>query len=153
LHKFTRNETGASNLHSSGLVKTLLVLSCLLSCSAFAAEPDQTVDVDALLRSANEWARQNLNDDALRVLQSVDQDRARQVFAELQNEFQGKYVLDLAKLKETARALVPLLESYQETVPYAIWLKTRLDYLDVAEQLRAKAPPPSKPKPGQPTLP
>jgi membrane-bound lytic murein transglycosylase D len=125
----------------------------LLTCTAFPAEPDQTVDVNALLRSANEWAQQNLNDDALHVLQNVDQERVKQVFAEMQKEFQGNYVLDLAKLKETARGLVPLLESYEETLPYAIWLKTRLDYLDVAEQFRAKTPRPPKPPAGQPAPP
>jgi membrane-bound lytic murein transglycosylase D len=40
------------------------------------------------------------------------------------------------------------LESYEETLPYALWLKTRLDYLEVADQFRLIIPAP-KPEPGQ----
>jgi membrane-bound lytic murein transglycosylase D len=35
-------------------------------------------------------------------------------------------------------------------MPYALWLKNRLDYLDVADRLRLIIPPP-RPRPGQPT--
>jgi membrane-bound lytic murein transglycosylase D len=41
------------------------------------------------------------------------------------------------------------LEQFEETLPYALWLKTRLDYLEVADQFRFIIPPP-KPRPGQP---
>src|SRR6185369_392977 len=65
---------------------------------------------------------------------------------------QGEYVLDLAKLKEAATIVLPLLEAHEETQPYAAWLKSQLDYLDVAEELRRAAPPP-KIVPGQPPKP
>jgi len=117
-----------------------------------AAEPDNSAEIDALIRSADQWAKENLDEDALRVLRSVDQAKVKEVFAELQKQFHGRYVLDLAKLNKTARALVPLLESYEETLPYAIWLKTRLDYLDVADQLRLRTPAP-KSEPGKPAPP
>src|SRR4029078_5260673 len=64
-------------------------------------------------------------------------------------QFQGQYVLDLAGLKQTASAALPLLESYDETLPYALWLKNRMYYLDVADQLRLIIPSP-EPKPGRP---
>jgi membrane-bound lytic murein transglycosylase D len=110
----------------------------------------QTTDsnLDAAIRSAQEWAEQNLDEDALRVLRSVDQQRVRDVFAQIEKQFQGDYVLDLAELNQTAKSLVPLLENYEETLPYALWLKTRLDYLEAADQLRPKTSP--KPEPGQP---
>jgi len=55
-------------------------------------------------------------------------------------------------LKDAARGAVPLLESYEETLPYALWLKTRLDYLEVAEEFRLLIPSP-KPTPGKPPKP
>jgi len=51
-------------------------------------------------------------------------------------------VLDLAALQGAAKGVLPLLEAYEETQPYALWLKSRLDYLEVAEELRRSVPPP-----------
>jgi membrane-bound lytic murein transglycosylase D len=133
-------------------MKFVLLLSLLFAGTLPAAEPDNSAELDALIRSADQWARENLDEDALRVLRSVDQAKVKQLLADLQKQFRGQYVLDLATLKDSARALVPLLESYEETLPYAIWLKTRLDYLDVADQLRLRTPVP-KPEPGKPAKP
>ncbi len=108
--------------------------------------------MDDLLDSAEQWAQENLDEDALRVLQNVDREKVRRFLADLQKQFQGEYVIDLAALRDNARTIVPILESYEETLPYALWLKSRLDYFDVADQLRLKIPPP-KVEPGQPPKP
>lgn len=118
--------------------------------SAPAAEDE--VNLDDLARAADQWARENLDEDALRALESGDRERVRKLLARLQEEFKGPYVLDLAALRDSIRAALPLLEQYEETFPYALWLRARLDYLDVAEELRAKTPAP-KPAPGQPPKP
>lgn len=125
--------------------KTLLIGLLLAGCCAsFAA--DNTITVDDLLQSAEQWANENLDEDALRVLQQADRQKIEHLFADIQKEFQGEYVIDLASLRATAKAVLPLLERYEETLPYALWLKTRVDYLDVADELRVKiAPPKSKP--------
>src|SRR5205085_1193163 len=68
-----------------------------------------------------------------------------------QQQFRENYVIDLAAWRQSARAIVPVMEQYKETEPYALWLKSRLDYLDVAEELR-KARPPASSRPGE-TLP
>jgi membrane-bound lytic murein transglycosylase D len=119
----------------------------LLSLPAFCQ--DDAIDFDDLMRSADKWARENLDDDALRVLQNVDQEKAKEFFKEIEKRFHGESVVDLAALKATARIVLPLLKGYEETLPYALWLESRLDYLDVAEQLRLRTPPP-KTIPGQP---
>src|SRR5690348_9515670 len=106
-------------------------------------------NLDDLLTSAEQWAKENLDADALRVLESADQAKARQFLAEIQKQFHGEFVADVGALKETAKAVLPLLESFEETLPYAVWLKTRLDYLEVADQFRFIIPPP-RPAPGQP---
>jgi membrane-bound lytic murein transglycosylase D len=108
--------------------------------------------LDDLLQSTEQWAKENLDEDALRVLQTVDRDKVKQVLDEIQKQFHGDYVIDLGLLKESARQIVPLLENYDETLPYALWLKTRLDYLDVADEFRLIIPAP-KVKPGEPQKP
>jgi membrane-bound lytic murein transglycosylase D len=77
----------------------------------------------------------------------LDEELLVKVCRGLQEEFQGEYVIDLAALREGAAALVPVLEEQAETKPYAAWLKSRLDYLEVADELRLSIPPPT---PGQP---
>jgi membrane-bound lytic murein transglycosylase D len=104
------------------------------------------------MQSADQWAKENLDEDALRALQDVDREKVKQVFKTIQEQLQGAYVVDLASLKDTAKAVLPLLERYEETQPYAAWLKTRLDYLEVAEEFRRTIPPP-KAVPGQPPRP
>src|SRR5581483_6863797 len=113
---------------------------------------NEAVTLDDLVSSAQQWAQENLDEDALHVLQQADREKVQQALADLQKQFQGEYVLDLAGLKDTAKSVIPLLESYEETLPYALWLKTRLDYLDVADQFRLIIPPPKR-SPGQPPRP
>jgi len=108
--------------------------------------------LDELVQSADQWAKENLSDDALRGLQEVDRDKVKRFLQDIQKQLHGEYVIDLAPLKETAKAVLPLLEGYEETEPYAAWLKAQLDYLDVADQFRLIIPPP-KVEPGQPPRP
>lgn len=133
----------------------LVGLAALFFCSVGTAQTQQdTLTFDDLVSSANQWAQENLDEDVLRALQQSDREKARKLLAELQKQFQGDYVIDLGALRDAVRAIIPLLEQYEETLPYALWLKTRLDYLDVADQLRLVIPAP-KPEQGgpRPTLP
>ena len=117
----------------------------------FAAEWARAQDemtLDDVLQSADQWAKENLDEDALRALQTGDRQKVKDVFAQIEKQLHGEYVVDLASVKDAAEALLPVLESYEETQPYAVWLKTRLEYLEVAEQIKQNAPAP-KPKPGQ----
>ena len=128
-------------------------LTALISISPLLVSAQtNSLTLDDLLQSAEQWAKENLNDDALRVLQNTDRQKIKKLFADIQKELQGEYVIDLASLRSTAKTVLPLLERYEETLPYALWLKTRLDYFDVANELRIKIPPP-KSKPGAPPKP
>jgi membrane-bound lytic murein transglycosylase D len=126
----------------------LVLMSPVLSLPA----QEQSVTLDDLVQSAEQWAKENLDDDALRILQSADQKKVKEFLAELQKQLQSRYILDLAQLREAAEIIIPLLDRYEETVPYAVWLRTQLDYLEVAEQLRRLVPAP-KPEPGRPAKP
>jgi len=123
-----------------------------LAMASSAPGQDDSITLDDLVESANQWAQENLDEDLLRVLQDVDRKRVEAFLGEIQKQFHGEYVLDLASLKEGAGSILPLLEGYEETHSYAVWLKTRLDYLDVADEFRRTMPPP-KTEPGQPAKP
>ncbi len=143
---------GGGALRYSSFVKKFCLVAFLLASPLLAFGQENVITLDDLARSAEQWAKENLDEDALRVLQSADQAKAKQLFADIQRQFHGEYVIDLAALRDAANAILPLLERYEETLPYALWLKTRLDYLDVADQLRLIIPPP-KPPPGKPPPP
>jgi membrane-bound lytic murein transglycosylase D len=129
-------------------MKASLAMAFLLAGALVAPARQNQLNLDELMQSAEQWARANLDEDAFRVLKNVDRDKVKQVFADVEKQFHGEYVLDLAALNATAKDILPLLEQYDETLPYALWLKTRLDYLDVAEHFRATIPAP-KPEPGR----
>jgi membrane-bound lytic murein transglycosylase D len=119
-----------------------------LISGSLAQGQNDSVTLDDLVSSAEQWAQENLDEDALRVLQQVDRERVRKILADFQKQFRGEYVIDLAALKDGAKAVIPLLEGYEETLPYALWLKVHLEDLEVADQLRLIIPPP-KAEPGQ----
>jgi membrane-bound lytic murein transglycosylase D len=127
-------------------------MAWLLLGSVLALGQDDAMTLDDLVQSADQWAKENLSDDALKALQEVDRDKVKQFLGDFQKGLGGEYVVDLAAFNDTAKAVLPLLQGYEETAPYAAWLKARLDYLDVAEEIRRTAPPP-KAKPGQPAPP
>ena len=134
-----------------GSVKILCAF-LLLAGALTALGQTNTVTLDDLMQSAQQWANDNLDENVLRTLQNTDQEKVRQFFDSLQKNLQGEYVINLAQLRDTAKTVVPILEGYEETAPYAAWLKTRLDYFDTAEELRLRIPPP-KIAPGLPPAP
>jgi membrane-bound lytic murein transglycosylase D len=133
-------------------MRKLWLIALLLVSSLRVLGQEEMITLDDLVQSAGQWAKENLDDDALRALQDVDRQKVKQVFKDIQKRLHGEYVIDLAPLRDTARAVLPLLEGYEETQPYAGWLKAQLDYLDVAEEFRRITPPP-KVEPGQPPKP
>lgn len=133
-------------------MKTRCILALLLVSPFFALGEEETLTLPEIIQGAQEWAGENLDTNVLNALEDVDQQKARQFLTNLQQQFQGEYVVDLAKLKDAANVVLPLLESHEETQSYAVWLKTRLDYLQVADELTLIIPPP-KLEPGQPPLP
>jgi membrane-bound lytic murein transglycosylase D len=135
-----------------GSMKKLWALM-LLAGALTASGQTNTITLDDLMQSAQQWAQDNLDDDVLAALQNTDQEKVRQFFDSVQKDFHGDYVIDLADLRSTAKAVLPILNSYEETAPYAAWLKTRMDYLDTAEELRLRIPPPKAATNGAPALP
>ncbi|HEX3718546.1 MAG TPA: lytic transglycosylase domain-containing protein [Verrucomicrobiae bacterium] len=138
--------------------KVWSVIFVLLAPVALSAQGnDNTVSLPDLLQGAQQWAQENLDSNVLNALPDVNDPAAQKFLREIQRRFQGDYVVDLAGLKETARTVLPLLRSSDETEPYAAWLAAQMDYLDVADEIRLTIPPPSSttnrpaPPPANPT--
>lgn len=124
-------------------LKRFALLALLLAEPAAARADDGTVTLPGLLQGAQSWAQENLDTNVLNALPAVDDPVIRQFFNEIQQCYQGGYVMDLASLRQTAKAILPLLESREETQPYAAWLRAQMDYLVVADEIRLAVPPPT----------
>ena len=85
----------------------------------------------------------NLDLSALPSAADLDPEQLQALCRELQKRFQGQYVLELAPLRDWPSAALPLLDRHAETQPNAAWLRTRLDYLAVADKLQITVPRPS----------
>jgi len=128
------------------LMRAGFLMAALLAAPVCAQTP-APAEFDAFAREVEAWMRDNLDEDVLHILSQVDRERVRDLFRELNKSLANDNVYDLASLREGASYLQPLLERFEETRPYASWLKTHLDYLDVADELERKAPPSPRPNP------
>src|SRR5689334_12269532 len=131
----------------------IIIILLLLSMSARAQTQtrEKEVTIDDLISGAEAWAKENLDDDVLELLDEIDRDKVRAFLMEMEARLQTNSVYELAPLRKQARELVPLLEQYEETDPLAQWLKTRLDYLDVSDELNRAHPAP-QPTPQKPIV-
>ena len=132
-------------------MKTVFVI-ILLAGTLLAVGQETTFLLDDVLDTAQNWAKENLDETTLRNLQGTDQQKTKAFLETIQKQFQGEYVIDLAQLRDSAKVILPLMENHEETLPYALWLKARMDYLDIADELRLLVPPPQV-KPGAPAPP
>jgi membrane-bound lytic murein transglycosylase D len=121
------------------------VLLLRLPGGSLRAQPaDDTVTLPDLMQGAQQWAQENLDTNVLAALSQIDPAVVQRFYQDLRNRYQGDYVVDLAALRQTARTLLPVLQSREETRPYAAWLQAQMDYLDMADEIRQAAPPPPK---------
>lgn len=118
------------------------ILVLLLAGLPVARAQDDTVSLPDIIQGVQQFAQDNLDTNVLNALPKVDDPAVQQFFRDFQQRFQGDYVVDLAALRQTAQTVLPLLESREETRPYAAWLKAQMDYLDVADEIRLTIPPP-----------
>ncbi len=114
----------------------VITLALLLRLTPLQAEP---VDFEHLL---DESTLTNLDRLAAPALAGLDQEQVRALCRELQSRLQGEHVVELAPLRAMTSAVLPLLQQDEELRPYAAWLRARLDYLAVADELRVVIPAP-----------
>ena len=133
-------------------MKITAIFSLLIVAGGLASAQTNDPDVGDMLDAAQQFAQDNLDPDVLQALQNVDRDKVEDFLNHYQDYLRGDYVLDVAQLKDGANAILPLLDAHEETQPYAVWLRSRLDYFEVADELTSALPPP-KPEPGKPLPP
>jgi len=127
----------------NNITKVFCVLGWLLAGSGVVRAEDDTITLPDLVQGAQQWAQENLDTNFLNALSEADERTVQQLFRDAQQRFQGDYVVDVAALRQTALIVLPLLESRDATQPYAAWLRARMDYLDVADEIRLSIPPPN----------
>ncbi len=126
------------------IMKTIIVLVLFLAGLWIARGQDDTITMPDLVQGAQQWAQDNLDTNVLNSLSDVDEQAVQQFFSRLQQEYEGEYVVDVASLRDAAQSILPLLESREETQPYAAWLKAQMDYLDVADEIQITILPPGR---------
>jgi len=119
----------------------LAVLTGAGVCTAQTGD-QETIDLQTLMQGVQQWAQSNLDTNVLDALPEMDERTAQNLFIEFEKRYQGEFVIDLAALRNTAQTVLPLLQGSEDTQPYAAWLATQMDYLDVADELRIEVPPP-----------
>jgi membrane-bound lytic murein transglycosylase D len=119
------------------------VIAIFLGSALFLRADDQTITLPDILQGAQQWAQENLDTNILNSLPQMDTQQVQKYLQQMQAQFQGDYVVNLAALRQTAQAILPLLESRVDTRPYAAWLKSQMDYLEVADEIRVSIPPPN----------
>ena len=127
------------------------------ACAACWTAPGQTnpageLDWSDLPDAVQGWAQENLDPEIVAVFGEVERQKVEEFLRQFEKQLAGEYVLDLAPLKDAAKIVLPLLDAREQTQPYAVWLRSRLDYFEAAQELRAAMPPPML-QPGQPPPP
>ena len=113
-----------------------------LATELYVLAQDDAISLPDLIQSAQQFAQDNLDTNLLNAVPEFDDKVAQDLFRQLQKGFQGDYIVDLAALRQTAQVILPVLESNEDTRPYAAWLKAKLPYLEVADEISMTIPPP-----------
>lgn len=111
---------------------------------------DEGIDLNELMEQGEKLLQENLDEELFKSIKSTID--INDFFKQVQSRFSGEYVIDIEALKEAAKTVLPVLDSYEETKPYADWLKARIEYFDAASELKLYLKPPEQ-KPGEPPKP
>ena len=121
------------------------ILIWWVSIACAFAQTDASVSQGNGFFSPGQWIEENIDPDLLKVLQQLDQEKVDKLFVDLREAMAGTNIYTLSTLRDTATHLVPVLATYEETLPYALWLQARLDYLEAAGrmelEMKAERPP------------
>jgi membrane-bound lytic murein transglycosylase D len=106
------------------------------------AQDNNTISLPDLMQGAQQWAQQNLDTNLLNSLPAIDDAQVQDFTREIQKDFSGDYIVDLASLRQVAQTILPLLQSRADTQPYAAWLRAQMPYLEFADEINLTIPPP-----------
>jgi len=129
----------------------LAMLALLMGATVAAAPTPEQHDpgMEDWVEAGAALAEEFLDPDFLDALEKGDRQTVEHFLERFSGELQSDYVLDLAEMETLAGSALAIMERYEETQPYAVWLKARLDYFKMADRIKKLTPPP-KPAPGKP---
>ena len=116
------------------VIAPIIFASLFAFAAAAQEEPVQPADV---VQSVREFLQDNIDADALDAA-GIDLNRVQQFLAELNDRLNSTNVYELESLQQTATNLLPVLEKFEETQPYAAWLESQLEYLNALDSLRSE---------------
>jgi membrane-bound lytic murein transglycosylase D len=135
-------------MNTAGM-RTFLAALLFAAVATTGTAQNANPDLDQMLQVGAQWLHENLDANALA---DLDQAELIKLCREIDGRLKDDSVIDLAEMEPLVIALVPVLEKYEETKPYAAWLRSRVDYLTVAQQFKALPPlPPGQLIPHNPT--
>lgn len=127
------------------VLRRFFVLALAFESTLFLGRPqDDLPDIDALLDAGQQLIEQHVDADLLRGFQNITDanwEQLQPVLLEIQRQLQGEFTVDLGTLRDLAVAILPVLEKHEEMASYAAWLKPRMDYFEVARELKVLVPP------------
>ncbi len=120
-----------------------LVLSITLCCAGpILSSPAAEIDWDAAedlfrdtMEVGREWIEENVDQDIVERFEDIDVDRIRSFWLDLVRAMRTNSYEDLLLYAKDAENVVTYLENFEATRPYGVWLRTRMDYFEVAEIL------------------
>ena len=112
----------------------LLFLAWILQIKQSSA---QEVDLNAILGVGQRWFQENIDTNILQNLPALDESVAKQWLKRIQDRLEGESLDDLELLKPVALQILPWIEQDESLRPYAPWLRSRLNYFEVARELNS----------------
>jgi membrane-bound lytic murein transglycosylase D len=117
--------------------KTLAAIWLTLLLAAGPAVAQQKpAQSNAPVQSMQQWLNDNVDPDVLQSLNQIDLSGVQDFLTNLQHSFAGTNIYELGSLKEVAVKVLPVLDEYEETEPYAAWLRAHLDDFDAANEMQ-----------------
>lgn len=130
----------------------LTIVAALLELARpAAAQPVRPAPTNDASQAFQKWVNDNFGGATLEFPYEIDSDQVNAFINQLQDRFQATNIYDLGALRAVAAQILPVLQQFEETEPYAAWLQARLDDMEAANEmqraLKAEAPRPGAPFP------
>lgn len=139
-----RSSSGRSYVSCISFFKlgVVLIILALLNAQTAAKPEGGYMSLEETLQAGQSWISRNVEPEIANQIDSIDKQQLNTILRRIQTALQGDYIIDLARLKPYAELALSLMENVDAAKPYAAWLRPRMDYFEVAEQLEVHIPPP-----------
>ena len=125
---------------------TILIVAGLMMMPVYPAavaddEEWELMTPEEIMESANDWAEENLSDEALAAIRSLGEGDWATFWDNVQSALESDSLDDLAWAKPQVATSLKYVDQIRNAGEYADWLRQRLDYFEVADEAVRKFPP------------